>query len=90
MFKRFLILALLIVSLTGCHGVKAKEGLEEGYSPIGYPNVTEYGNIGYFYIVDNNTGVVYLCYGDGYRCGITVMLDENGDPITVDDLKGYK
>lgn len=90
MFKRFLILALLIVSLTGCHGVKAKEGLEEGYSPIGYPNVTEYGNIGYFYIVDNNTGVVYLSYKGGYRQGITVMLDENGDPITVDDLKGYK
>jgi len=90
MFKRFLILALLIVSLTGCHGVKAKEGLEEGYSPIGYPNVTEYGDSKYYYIVDNNTGVVYLCYMYGYMCGITVMLDENGDPITVDDLKGYK
>ena len=82
--------SLLIVSLTGCHGVKAKNGLEEDYSPIGYPNVTEYGDSVYFYIVDNNTGVVYLSYRDGYRQGITVMLDENGDPITVDDLKGYK
>lgn len=90
MFKRFLILALLIVSLTGCHGVTVKNGLEEDYSPIGYPNVTEYGDSVYFYIVDNNTGVVYLSYRDGYRQGITVMLDENGDPITVDDLKGYK
>ena len=80
----------MIVCLMGCHGSKPMNGLNgHKESPIGYPNVTEYGNDGYFYLVDNNTGVVYLKYDGGYHCGLTVMTHKNGQPITIDELKKW-
>ena len=46
MFKRFIVLVMMIVCLVGCHGSKSINGLNEHKeSPIGYPNVTEYGNL---------------------------------------------
>jgi len=50
------------------------------------PNVTRYGNNNYFYLVDNNTGVVYLEYSSYYQHGITVMLNADGTPVTKDQL----
>ena len=90
MFKRFAVLILMIICLMGCHGSKPMDGLNgHEESPIGYPNVTEYGNDGYFYLVDNNTGVVYLKYDGRYHCGLTVMTHKNGQPITIDELKKW-
>ena len=90
MFNRFIVLIPMIVCLVGCHGSKSMNGLNEHKeSPIGYPNVTEYGNDEFFYLVDNNTGVVYLKYESGYLCGLTVMTHENGQPITIDELKKW-
>jgi len=41
----------------------------------------------YFYVIDNNTGVVYLQF-DGYRrAGITVALNADGTPVTIDQIK---
>ena len=80
----------MIVCLVGCHGSKPVDGLNgHKESPIGYPNVTEYGNDGFFYLVDNNTGVVYLKYEGGNFCGLTVMTHKNGQPITIDELKKW-
>ena len=92
MFKKILTIILLVVCLVGCgiYGSKANKGNKDEYSPIGYPNVTEYGNGNYHYVVDNNTGVVYLRERDGYHAALSVMFDENGDVITVDKLKNGK
>ena len=89
MFKKIITMILLVVCLVGCgtYGSKANKAYKDEYSPIGYPNVTEYGNGNYHYVVDNNTGVVYLRERDGYHAALSVMFDENGDVITVDKLK---
>ena len=59
MFKKIITMILLVVCLAGCgtYGSKANKGNKDEYSPIGYPNVTEYGTGNYHYVVDNNTGV---------------------------------
>ncbi len=90
MFKKIIAIILLVVCLTGCgiYGSEANKGNKGEYSPIGYPNVTEYGNGKYYYVVDNNTGVVYLRERDGYHASLSVMFDENGNVITVDKLRG--
>ena len=41
----------------------------------------------YYYIADRNTGVVYLCYEFSRRAGLTVALNADGSPVTVDQLK---
>ena len=89
MFKRIIAIILLVVCLAGCgiYGSKPNKGNKDEYSPIGYPNVTEYGNGNYHYVVDNNTGVVYLRERDVYHAALSVMFDENGDVITVNKLK---
>ena len=88
MFKRFIVLILMIVCLVGCHGSKPANGLNgHKESPIGYPNITTYGNDRFLYVVDENTNVVYLVYNGLYQYGMSVMLDENGNVITVDKLR---
>lgn len=88
MFKRVIAIVLLIACISGCgYGHKANKGYKDEYSPIGYPNVTTYGNDNFFYVVDENTGVVYLEYSGAYQCGMSVMFDENGNVITVDKLR---
>ena len=46
------------------------------------PNLIRYDKGGYSYLVDNNTGVVYLQYQEG----ISVMFNPDGTPITRDQL----
>lgn len=89
MFKRIIAIVLLIFCISGCgYGSKANVGNRKDCSPIGYPNVTKYGTENYYYVVDENTGVVYLEYNSGmYRGGLSVMFDENGEVLTFDKLK---
>lgn len=50
------------------------------------PNIDTYGVYDdkvYFYIVDKNTGVVYLANHDD---GMTVMLNAEGKPVLAQDL----
>ena len=51
-------------------------------------NYDEFGSIGehYGYIVDRNTGVVYLSYDAYRRHAITVMLNADGTPVTAEQL----
>lgn len=92
MFKKTIVIILLVVCLAGCgiYGSKANKGNKDEYSPIGYPNVTEYGTGNYYYVVDNNTGVVYLRERDGYHAALSVMFDQNSNVITVDKLRNDK
>ena len=82
-------LAVLLV-LTGCDDSPHEEKVDEAVSSIG-TNLTRYKiDEKWEYIVDNNTGVVYLYFTyevpyQGYG-GITVMLNADGTPVTRDQL----
>ena len=81
---------LVITSLTGCN---------EGQAPADYgntedyklPNVTrivsQWNGIGYNYLIDNNTGVVYLEYDNNKSRAISVMFNADGTVMTEKDIK---
>lgn len=91
MKKLSIILSVLaIVLLTGCKGqAQADYGNTEDYE---LPNVTRIlepnNDVGYNYLIDNNTGVVYLEY-EGINGGraITVMFNKDGTLMTEKDIK---
>lgn len=91
MKKLLVALSLLtIISITGCRGqAQANYGDTEDYES---PNVTRIldpnNHVGYNYLIDNNTGVVYLEY-EGLNGGraITVMFDKDGTLMTEKDIK---
>lgn len=81
---------LAIALLTGCRGqAQADYGDTEGYE---LPNVTRIldpnNDTGYNYLIDNNTGVVYLEY-EGLNGGhaITVMFNADGTLMKEKDIK---
>jgi hypothetical protein len=54
------------------------------------PNVmvtSDIANGSYYYLIDQNTGVVYLGYYSYQRCAISVMLNRDGSPVTAEQLK---
>lgn len=82
-------LLLLICNLTGCKGqTLADYGDTSKYNT---PNITavrsSVAGDGYNYIIDNNTGVVYLEWHSGYGAGITVMFNADGTVMTEKDIK---
>ena len=82
--KRALIAALAACMLCGCGDRLAFELV--GKSDKSSPGFSRYGCdgvYGYFYLVDNRTGVVYL---EGFR-GITALLNADGTPMTRDGLR---
>lgn len=71
---------LLILLLSGCgyskhgnHSDKSSERFETVYHD-------DYISV----VIDNDTGVQYLCVN---RHGITVLVDQNGNPIIYSDSK---
>ena len=90
MKKLLLVLSLLLIALlTGCKGqTSADYGNTEEYE---LPNVTKIVSSvydeGYSYLIDNNTGVVYLEYDGVYRHAITVMFNADGTVMTEKDIK---
>lgn len=89
--KKKLVLAIFATTLlfaSGCDD--GANGKLENSSIIGSPNIMLYAKdetgYKYFYVVDNNTNVVYLQFFGFNRAGITVMLNADGTPITVDQL----
>ncbi len=86
--KIFLSILLLSFCLSACG-----EGRVSGtnISHIGYctPDMYEIGDgfgNGYSYLIDNNTGVVYLKYVFGHGKAITVMLKPDGTPLMKEDI----
>ena len=78
---------MLSLLISGCvkNTSKADEEISSGITP----NILSTSNLGggnYFYIIDKNTGVVYLGYGYSYRYGVTVMVNRDGTPITAEQL----
>ena len=90
MKKLLIILSVLtMVSLVGCKGqALADYGNTEDYE---LPNVTrivsEWNDTGYNYLIDNNTGVVYLECDFDHGRAISVMFNADGTVITEKDIK---
>lgn len=79
MKKISIILAIILITLTGC-----------GKSSTRQTNVANIYEInsgyGYYYAVDKNTSVVYLIYEMAYQRSMTAMLNADGSPVTADQL----
>lgn len=78
-----------VLLLTVCCGFSNNNNsMQEKKSQGVKPNIYETGlsSACYSYIVDKNTGVVYLYYEGNNRAGLTVMVNTDGTPITADQL----
>lgn len=83
-------LTAMLFMLAGCE--EGKSGATPGYSSeYNIPDISilaeDTGPYDYFYVLDNNTGVVYLQFIGYRRAGITVALNADGTPITVDQIR---
>lgn len=79
--------AMFSLLLSGC--VKNANKPDKDISSGITPNILSTSNLGsedYFYIVDKNTGVVYLGYEGYRRYGLSVMLNPDGTPVTAEQL----
>ena len=92
MKKVLLVFILMIFLLTSCGENLNVSLADEDYSSMVTPNILECGDdIGvggevYYYIIDKNTGVVYLAHDEYERHGITLMVNRDGSPITAEQL----
>lgn len=79
---------MLSLLISGCvkNTSKADKDISSGITP----NILSTSNLSdgdYFYVVDKNTGVVYLCYTSVYRYGMSVMFNRDGTPVTAEQLE---
>jgi hypothetical protein len=91
--KRFLLMVTMACILTSCSPSNVDDvnkNINENLIPT--PNLLMSKTISmnnkehYAYIVDKNTGVVYLGYAGVYRHDLTVMLNADGTPVTAEQL----
>lgn len=57
------------------------------------PNIlttSDINNDGYYYIIDNNSGVVYLGYYTANKKAMTIMFNADGTVMNVNDIKKNK
>jgi hypothetical protein len=81
--KRFLLMVTMACVLTSC----SPSNVDVNGDSISTLNLLEFKlDEHYSYIVDKNTGVVYLEYDGYYRHALTVMLDTDGKPVTAKQL----
>ncbi len=82
-----LVLAIVavVVTLDSCSGeVAAAQGAHQ--EPFeGRFEWHETGTTSTYVLVDRETGV---CYVARHKCGLSVMVDEGGEPVTVDEIGG--
>lgn len=87
--KSKLIIALIFgaIVMSGCNRIGRSMSETKVQNVV--PNLVEIGrecNGKYSYLVDKNTGVVYLEFCGYNRFGITVMLNADGSVITAEQL----
>lgn len=93
MRRRTIAIISLIIVLSMLTGCKEGQSLQkQSYSTeLELPDVSllaeDWGRYSYAYVIDNKTGVVYLQFRGNYKAGITVMLNPDGTPVTVDQIK---
>ena len=83
----FVLLAMLLL-LTGCstEGVATPKTYVQNIAPSLLRTGDLLTNNGYCYLVDENTGVVYLEFDSGHRHAVTLMVNADGTPITAEQL----
>lgn len=89
--KKILFVLLAMLLLTGCSEGEVTGVVQpETHAQDIFPSLLRTGdsnyNEVYCYIVDKNTGVVYLEYSAGYHRAITLMMNADGTPITAEQL----
>ena len=89
MKKILFVLLIISLLLTGC---STKDGVTTPTVDAQdiAPSLLRVGdfsvNGGYCYLVDENTGVVYLEFDSVYRHAVTLMVNADGTPITAEQL----
>lgn len=94
----FLLAGAIGCVLTGCDhddGTAARINVSSKNAAL--PEITVYAdgwnipNMNYYYVVDENTGVVYIECDGMYRHGITVAFNADGTVMTKKDIlkEGY-
>lgn len=83
-------LTAMLLMLAGC--AEGQTTATPGYSSkYNVPDISilakDEDNYKYYYVIDNNTGVVYLQFDGFRRAGITVVLNADGTPVTVDQIR---
>lgn len=77
--KKLAIMLALAISLSGCSGGNFNTEHENDENNGRFRKVyTEYRNTIY---VDSETNVMYFWHTGGYSGGLTVMVNENGQPL---------
>lgn len=78
--KKLAIMLALAISLSGCSGrnSNAESNTEDENSERFRKVYSEYPNTIY---VDSETNVMYFWHTGGYSGGLTVMVNENGQPL---------
>lgn len=84
-YKKIMLLLFCAVMLTGCgHEIRSVEA--DGPSLIRVDKSMILSDQ-YCYLIDENTGVVYLEYHGTEKAAITVMLNADGTPVTAQQLE---
>lgn len=91
MKKILFVLFAMLLLLTGCsEGGTTGVVQPETYAQDVLPSLLRIGDLtlnnGYCYLVDKNTGVVYLEFASGYHHAVTLMVNADGTPITAEQL----
>lgn len=77
--KKLAIMLALAISLSGCSGGNFNAEYENNENNGRFRKVyTEFSNTIY---VDSETNVMYFWHTGGYSGGLTVMVNENGQPL---------
>lgn len=90
--KKFLLMVAMTCVLTSCStsNIDVNGNTNEDLIPTPNLLISEATSVGnkqlYTYVIDKNTGVVYLGYDSAYRHALTVMLDTDGKPVTAKQL----
>lgn len=77
------VLAVVVLLTGGCSGAEAVAQAAEGEPFEGRLEWHETGAKSTYVLVDRETGV---CYVARYKCGMSVMVGADGEPVTVDEI----
>lgn len=81
-----LIVAMIIALFAGgCSGAEAEAQAVRADAFEGRFEWHETGTTSTYVLVDRETGV---CYVARYKCGMSVMVGADGEPVTVDEIGG--
>ena len=89
--KIFAVICATLLLLTGCSGNGVSKSIVEHNNSIS-PRIKTYADksfndYAWWYVVDENTGVVYLQFEGTYQGGITALLNPDGTAVTKDQLE---